>query len=220
MAAQISIDDSHTVWSVPPEERGSRPLVVLMHGRGSHEEDLAGLVRFLPPEFIYASLRAPRLFEGGGGFSWFTAGAAGEPPVESVNESVAAVSEWLDRVAPNVPAAACGFSQGGAMALHLMRHTPERFFAYVNLSGFVVTGAADEDARLEQLRPPVFWGRDINDPIIPAQAIEATAQWLPAHSRLTEKTYEGIAHSISGPEIDDVNEFLRDAWRSHQSVTP
>lgn len=207
MSNPIAIDDAPIVWSAPAEERGERPLVVLMHGRGSHENDLAGLVPFLPGEFVYASLRAPLPFEGGG-YTWFTAGAPGAPPAASVDAAALAVLAWLDRVAPSGPVVAAGFSQGGALATHLMRHAPERFAGYVNLAGFVVPGDAPADGRLPELLPPVFWGRDVADPVIPHSATERTAQWLPSRSSLTSRTYPGVGHSISAEEIADVAEFL------------
>ncbi|MEX1079428.1 MAG: alpha/beta hydrolase-fold protein [Homoserinimonas sp.] len=212
MTQSFAIDDSAVVWSAPSDELGARPLVLLMHGRGSHENDLAGLIPLLPQEFGYASLRAPLPFDGGG-YTWFAAGAPGAPPAASVDAAVAAVLEWLDRVAPSGPVAAAGFSQGGAMATHLMRHAPERFVSYVNLAGFIVPGEAPADERLSQLRPPVFWGRDGADPVIPQSAIDRTKQWLPLRSRLTSRSYPGIGHSISPAEASDVSSFLVETLR-------
>jgi phospholipase/carboxylesterase len=212
MTNPVSIDESVVVWSAPREELAQRPLVLLMHGRGSHEQDLAGLIPLLPAEFGYASLRAPLRFDGGG-HTWFAAGAPGAPPAASVDAAVAAVLEWLDGVAPRGPVAAAGFSQGGAMATHLMRHAPERFTSYVNLAGFIVPGEAPADARLLELRPPVFWGRGAADPVIPQAAIDLVEQWLPLRSRLTTREYPGLGHSISAEEIDDVNRFLRETLR-------
>lgn len=208
MTDPLAIDDSVVVWSTPQAELDDRPLVLLMHGRGSHENDLTALIPMLPHEFVYASLRAPLPFEGGG-YTWFAAGEPGAPPVASVDASVLAVLEWLDRVAPGGPVAAAGFSQGGAMATHLMRHAPDRFFSYVNLAGFVVPGEAPADSRLSELMPPVFWGRDTADPVIPQWTADRMEQWLPPRSRLTTRTYPGIGHSISREEVDDVAEFLR-----------
>lgn len=219
MTDPIAIDDSLVVWSTPAAELEDRPLVLLMHGRGSHENDLAALIPMLPNEFVYASPRAPLPFEGGG-YTWFAAGAPGAPPVASVDASVSAVLEWLDRVAPRGPVAAAGFSQGGAMAIHLMRHAPDRFAAYVNLSGFVVPGEAPADLRLPELLPPVFWGRDTADPVIPLSATARTEQWLVSRSRLTTRTYPGIGHSISREEVDDVSDFLRATILPIGPITP
>jgi phospholipase/carboxylesterase len=44
------------------------PLVVLLHGRGASEADMARLGQFLPPGPAYAAVRAP-LAEPGGGYA-------------------------------------------------------------------------------------------------------------------------------------------------------
>uniref|UniRef100_UPI003F7437F0 hypothetical protein n=1 Tax=Enterococcus faecium TaxID=1352 RepID=UPI003F7437F0 len=53
------IDDDAVLWSAAPAERAGRPLLVLLHGYGSNERDLFGLVPHLPAEFVFAALRAP-----------------------------------------------------------------------------------------------------------------------------------------------------------------
>ncbi|TXN31473.1 alpha/beta hydrolase [Lacisediminihabitans profunda] len=210
MSSSFAIDPSAVVWSVPEAERvqalASRPLLVLLHGRGSHENDLFALAPLLPSQAVIASVRAPLAL--GDGFSWFPVGEPGLPSLVAADAAVSAVLEWLDTVPAMGPVGLLGFSQGGAMTLHLARHAPERFAAFVNLAGFVIQGEAPADERLEVLRPPVFWGRDAADPVIPQSAIERTVAWLPSHSTLTTRLYSGIGHSISRDELDDVNEFL------------
>lgn len=208
MTGMLEVDDSVVVWSEPQESLGDRPLVILLHGRGSHEHDLMQLAPLLVPGAVYAALRAPLPFAGGG-FTWFPSGEPGVPPGPGVDAAIRAILAWLDRADPAGPVAVVGFSQGGALATRLMRTAPERFAAFVNLSGFVTPepGAADE--RLTELRPSLFWGRDVADPVIPASATDLTEAWLPGHCTLTRRRYEGIGHGISMEEIEDVREFLR-----------
>lgn len=208
MTPTLEIDDALAVWSEPRESLADRPLVVLLHGRGSHEHDLIQLAPHLVPGAVYVSLRAPLPFVGGGGYSWFPPAAPGRPAGEDAEAATRSILDWLDRVAPVGPVAVVGFSQGGALATHLMRFAPERFAAFVNLSGFVIPAECPADARLPELRPAMFWGRDVADPIIPVEATDATEAWLPEHSTLTRRRYEGIAHSISMEELVDVREFL------------
>lgn len=205
----LPIDDGLVAWSEPAAGLGERPLVVLLHGRGSHERDLLQLApMLLLPGVVYASPRAPLPFAGGGGYTWFPTAAPGLPDAERVADATRGLLEWLDRVSPAGRVAVVGFSQGGALATNLMRHAPERFAAFVNLSGFVVVGGAADDERLTRLRPPMFWGRDVNDPVIPPAATDYTGAWLPRHSTLTAKEYAGAGHGISLEEIDDVRSFL------------
>jgi len=208
----LALDSSAVVWSVPEsslvDELATRPLLVLMHGRGSHEKDLFSLAPLLPPEFALAALRAP-LQLAPGSYSWFPVGEPGMPSIVAADSAVAALVAWLDSVPVATSVSLLGFSQGGAMAVHALRHAPERFAAVVNLAGFVIPGEAPADQALLTLVPSVFWGSDPADPVIPAEAIARTAQWLPSHSTLAVRHYEGIGHSISREEITDVNKFLR-----------
>ena len=68
------------------------------------------------------------------------------------------------------------------------------------------------DERLASVRPPVFWGRGTVDQVIAPDKIEYTEGWLPDHSTLTARIYEGLPHSISRPELDDANAFMREVW--------
>ena len=214
MTSPLAIDPSVVVWSVSESARAqeltTRPLLVLMHGRGSHEHDLFALARMFPPQFVIAALRAP-LELGPGSYSWFPDGEPARPSSVAADAAVQALLDWLDSIPSAASVSLVGFSQGGAMTVHALRHAPERFAAIVNLAGFVIGGDAPADYSLETLRPPVFWGSDPADPVIPAEAIARTAQWLPSHSTLTERHYAAIGHSISREEIADVNTFLNSA---------
>ena len=54
----------------------------------------------------------------------------------------------------------------------------------------------------------MFWGRGTHDDVIPTGLVEHTAQWLPAHSELSGRVYQGLTHSISEQELADVHVFL------------
>ncbi len=225
---EVTIDDAAVVWSVATEEISERlaeqPLVVVMHGRGSHENDLAQLFPLLPAGCVYASLRAPLSGApyGLGGWTWFTASGAHGPERASVDAAVAAVIAWLDRAEGRFGAppaiAALGFSQGGMMSIELMRAAPHRFAAAVNLSGASAHGAVASDEVLAARRPPLFWGRDVADPIIDAAAIARTEEFVPAHFDVTARLYPGIAHSISQEELVEVSGFLVEALRLDGAV--
>ena len=214
----LPLDDGAVLWSDRLLPGDPRPLIVLLHGRGSHERDLFSLVPALPGDAVYASVRAPLPHQGGApgdSWGWFGSGLPGFPDPASAIAATAGVLHWLDRAAPESRVAVVGFSQGGALATQLLRHAPHRFEGFVNLAGFSIDGGADaaQDSLLAAAARPVFWGRDPFDPVIPEDAIERTMRWLPGHAQLTLREYPGIGHSISRDEIDDVAEFLRRTLR-------
>jgi len=203
----MKLDTSAIIWSAPERERAGRPLLVLMHGYGSHEGDLFGMSPGLPLEPVIASVRAP-LAESGGFAWWSLAGQApGVPDVEAVDAAASAVIDWLDTL-EYTSVSLLGFSQGGAMSLQLLRHDPTRFTSAVCLSGFIPSMEHDGDSVLETVKPPVFWGRGTADPVIPAFAVDRTAEWMPSHTSATTRIYEGLGHSISTEELADFVAFL------------
>lgn len=203
----MNLDASAVLWSAPERERAGRPLLVLLHGYGSHEGDLFSLAPALPLDAVVASVRAP-LRESGGLAWWSLQGQApGEPDPEAVDAAAAAVLDWLDTV-EHSSVSLLGFSQGGAMSLQLLRHAPDRFASAVCLSGFVATQDHPGDAELARVKSPVFWGRGTLDPIIPDAAIARTAMWLPEHTDPTIRIYEDLAHAVSTAELSDFARFL------------
>lgn len=197
------IDDTAIRWSAPEHERAGRPLLVLMHGYNSHEQDLFGLAPYLPLQPVIASLRAPR--RASLGYAWYEISDDRAPQADAAARGILA---WLD-TQPATHVGLLGFSQGGSMAIHLLRHAPERFAYAVSLAGFVVPGHAPADDRMLAQKPPVFWGRGTLDEVIAPQLIEHTHDWLPRHATVTDRIYEGLGHAINEAELTDVLGFLR-----------
>ncbi len=199
------LDPVPVIWNVPEAERAGKPLLLLLHGKGSHEGDLAGLMERMPSGFAIASLRAP--LPDGPGFAWFPVSTPGNPGVSPVDAAADAVLAWIDTLPFTPPSIGMlGFSQGGVISLQALRRAPERVGFVLNLSGFVAAGAELGDDVIAQ--HPVFWGRGDADVVIGQAAIERTAAWLPAHVDLTAAVYRGLPHSISLEELDDIAAFL------------
>lgn len=204
----LTLDAQATRWT--PESREGLPLLVLLHGYGADENDLFGLVPYLPAGIAVASLAAPLTPPWPApGRSWYPIdGLNGRDP-DAVTHAARAVLDWLDAHAGDAPKIALlGFSQGAAVSLQALRLDASRFAVVVALSGYVSPGDLPEDEALRESRPQVFWGRGTNDDVIPAPLIDHTSQWLPDHSELTGRVYSGLTHSISEDELRDVKVFL------------
>ena len=223
-----AVDEQAIRWSVPRAQvarelsGGSgapRPLLLMLHGYGSHELDLFGLAEYLPSDYVVASVRG--LLPAGNGYAWFpleydSASDTLLRDANDVNESARVLLTWLDtleaEVGPVSPIVLLGFSQGGAMGIQLLRHAPERFAAAVILASFVIPddspGHDERDVALAGANIPLFWGRDPHDPVIGEELISFTRRWLPEHSDLDARLYANVGHGISMEEIEDVSAFL------------
>ncbi|PZE60520.1 alpha/beta hydrolase [Curtobacterium sp. MCLR17_044] len=202
------IDADLVQWTRSTSDRRSTPLLVAMHGVGSNEHDLLGLAPALPPAWTVASLRAPMPW--GPGFSWYPLGTPGSPEPEAVDAATVEVLDWIDSVAADHPRIGLlGFSQGGSMALQLLRARPAAFAFAVSLSGFVVPGVTDSrDEAVSAVRPRVFLGHGDLDPVIPPEATARTQAWAAAHTDVTDRSYAGLPHAVSTAELADVAAFV------------
>jgi len=202
------IDADLVQWTRSASDRRGTPLLVAMHGVGSNEHDLLGLAPALPPAWTVASLRAPMPW--GPGFSWYPLGTPGSPALEAVDAATAQVLDWIDSVAADHPRIGLlGFSQGGSMALQLLRARPAAFVFAVSLSGFVVPGITDSrDEAVSAVRPRVFLGHGDLDPVIPPEATARTKAWAAAHTDMTDRSYAGLPHAVSAAELADVAAFV------------
>lgn len=207
----MTIDATATRWA--PEVREGLPLVVMLHGYGSDENDLFALRPFLPDGIAVASVAAPLTPPWPApGRSWYPIEALEGRHPDGVTEAAQALLRWLDAEAADAPKIALlGFSQGAAVSIQAMRLDAARFGAIVALSGYATPGDLPADESLRELRPRVFWGRGTNDDVIPQPLVDHTAQWLPERADLTGRVYPGLTHSVSEEELQDVRVFL-DTW--------
>lgn len=122
--------------------RGRPPVLILLHGVGSNERDMATLAPTMDPRFVVVSVRSP-LTLGPGAFAWFHVQFTAQGPVINPAE---AKSGWetLTTFIPDVVAECggdpvqvyvAGFSQGGIMSLAATLTAPELVAGAVCMSG-------------------------------------------------------------------------------------
>lgn len=197
------------IWNRDPAESPEAPLLVLFHGFGSNEQDLMGLVPMLPQDFLVASVRAPMAQPPG--YSWYPLYDEEAFAAELIRAAVEPLIGWLREQAQGRPSTTLlGFSQGMSIATSLVRAMPGEIEAVIGLSGFTVPESLeifrDEELRKEPFK--LFWGRDPQDPIVNAQLVDMTAEWVLDHADATKVQYQGIGHSVAQQEIGHVSEYL------------
>jgi phospholipase/carboxylesterase len=162
-------------WAAPDDP--TRPLVVLLHGRGADETGILGLAEHLPDGPSYAAVRAP--IAEGGGYAWFANRGIGRPVAESLAETMAWFRGWLDDVAPaGRPVILIGFSGGAAFAGGLLLAEPHRFAGAAVLYGTLPfdAGVPVTPARLAGV--PVFVAQGDADTVIPRELLDRTWTYL------------------------------------------
>lgn len=181
------------------------PLVLMLHGLGSNEHDLATLFPALPDRYVYASPRGIHLYENG--WAWLERDIDATRP-ERLEASAAAVVAWLER--PDIPRCVglIGFSQGAVLALQLLRRFPHRFEWVAQLSGGPFPADEPGDATLTDVRPAAFWGHGGQDPTLPAEAEDYVREWMVTHTTMTEVCRPDLGHDIDEVIVTRLVDFV------------
>lgn len=227
----MAIEASGVLWSGEPGECAGRDVVLLLHGYGASAADLFSLapelLDTLGDDAVIAALPAPIALPAPEGTpaaligrAWFALPVTGgdialdDTAIAVLRGGAAAaadlVEEWLAgsgaREARSL--SLIGFSQGAAVALELLRRDPRRYARTALLSPLLLPYDSAESAAMRFAQPPVFWGRGTHDGVIPARSIEIGQGWLEENSDLDERIYEGVGHTVTPAELDDMLRFL------------
>jgi phospholipase/carboxylesterase len=206
---------------LPPLSGIARQLVVLLHGYGADGRDLIDIAdewRGWLPDAAFAAPHAPEpCGEAPTGRQWFPlsrrdphelwAGVCGARP---------ALDDFLDAELARCGLddsrlALVGFSQGTMMALHAGLRRPRAPAAIVGYSGLLV--GPERLAEEAACAPPVLLVHGDQDPVIPVQALFASAIGM-AKARLPCQWHLsfGLEHSIDQEGLRHGGLFLAQAF--------
>jgi phospholipase/carboxylesterase len=198
--------------------------VVWMHGLGADGHDFEPIVpelrlpARLPVRFVFphAPLRPVTINQGHVMRAWYDiralAGVRREDEA-GVRQSARQIEALLERerqrgVAPRRLVLA-GFSQGGAMALHVGLRYPERLAGIMALSCYLpLADTLAAEAAPANRDVPIFWAHGVHDPTIPVAMAELGRQQVAAFGYSIEWHQYAIPHSVSAEEIADVAGWL------------
>ena len=187
------------------------PTLVLLHGYGANEEDLAWIAHEVDPRVRVILPRAPRRIADFDGYQWYDPQQAGQPDGGELQESLDELSATLQVLvdAGGVDAGRLvlgGFSQGGLMAAaYCARSLSPKPPAIVILSGYL-----PPHERLPDLSGLfVFLGHGQDDPVVPVTWGLGLARRLElAGAAVESHTYPG-GHGLHPAELADLTRFLR-----------
>ena len=201
---------------VPDGAGDESPVLILLHGRGSDEQDLLGLVPFLGPDTIVVTPRAPfpaGPWGYGPGWAWYRyleEDRVEEDTLRTSLESLDLLLEALDEELPIRPGKRIlgGFSQGGTTSLAWALTRPGMVAGVANFSGFLVSSPLVPVGREGSASLPIFWGHGRLDPAIPFVLAERGRRRLEEAGFEVEKWDHPAGHQITSEEVESFLEWL------------
>ncbi len=208
-------------------ETGPHPVytIIWMHGLGADGHDFEPLVpELLEPGmpairfvFPHAPVRPVTLNNGFAMRAWYDLTGIDRHSAEDVKgigESADAIGGLIHREhARGIDSGhivIAGFSQGGAMALHLATRHPDTFAGIIALSTYLPL--ARDFARLRNtanLRTPIYMAHGMHDPVVPFALANESRQMLMGAGYNVEWHSYPMPHSLCPQEVADLRAWLR-----------
>jgi phospholipase/carboxylesterase len=207
-------------------ETGRNPVasVIWLHGLGADGHDFEPIVPelripgALPIRFLFphAPHRPVTINNGYVMRAWYdirTAEFVQREDETGIRESEQAVRDLIAReIARGIPAkriVLAGFSQGGAIVLHVGLRYPERLAGIMALSTYLpLADLFPNEAHPANRTVPIFMAHGTDDPIIPIERGQMSAGLLKnAGADVLWRTYE-MGHSVCIEEIGDIAAWL------------
>jgi phospholipase/carboxylesterase len=203
----------HKVLPSSAPQGKQQPALILLHGRGTNEDDLLGLAEYLDPRFFVVSARAPFRFQYGG-FAWYQILEVGTPDAQQFDESYQRLSQFVQDVRAKYPVDPSkvfllGFSMGSIMSLALSLTKPEMFRGVVAHSGYIPENTSLQFRWDELAGLGLFVAHGTEDPVIPIEfGRRAHALLSKSQADFTYREYP-IGHTISEESLSDFSAWLR-----------
>jgi phospholipase/carboxylesterase len=192
--------------------------LVLMHGRGANEHDLAPLADLLDPEkrLVALSPRGPLALPPGG-LHWYIVREIGYPDPSTFLETYEQASSWLDTALEEAGveperAVLAGFSQGAVMSYSLgLAAGRPRPAAILAMSGFIPTVDGFELDLESRAGLPVSISHGTYDPVIGVEWSHDARDRLRAAGAEVAYREDPVAHQITPAGLAQARTVLEKA---------
>lgn len=198
------------------------PLILMLHGFGSNENDLYSFANELPKSCVIISVQAPYAM-GFGGYSWynleFKANGDKVSDIPQALSSLQTLNNFIDECIKHYPIDSekiylLGFSQGTILSLALAANYPKKVKGIIGLSGYFNRELLLEKLDASALKHIGFFiSHGIYDDVIPVNAARATRALLENENLEVAYHEYPAAHGVSPENFRDMKLWLEEALR-------
>lgn len=201
----------------PKIKSDKNPLLLLLHGYGSNEEDLFSFASELPDEYYIISARAPyNLMHGS--YAWYAINFDADENKFSDNEQARAsrnlIARFIDELIANYPIDASnvtliGFSQGTILSYAVALSHPEKVQRVIALSGYINPEILEENyLRNSFSNLKIFASHGTVDQVIPVEWGRKAKPFLENLGIETIYKEYPVGHGVSPQNFYDFKNWL------------
>ena len=208
----------HHLVKEPKNKKDKNPLLLLLHGYGSNEEDLFSFASELPDEYYVISARAPydMMY---GSYAWYAINFdADENKFSDIGQAQISrdiIADFIDELIDNYPIDAnnvtlIGFSQGSILSYAVALSYPQKVQRVVAISGYFNAEIAVPDFAANDFNGlKIFASHGSVDQVIP---VEWARKSIPVIEKLgisiVYKEYP-VGHGVAPQNFFDFKNWLQ-----------
>ncbi len=202
----------------PADNNARPPLLIMLHGYGSNEQDLFSFAQELPSELLIVSVRAP-LSLGFGSYAWYSINFEADRDnfsnLEEANTALKSIDAFidglLDKYKPDPTRIfLMGFSQGTILSLAYALNHPGKIQHVIALSGYVnqkLIKIPLEASNYKDL--DVFASHGSVDQVIPVEWARRTPHFLDKLKIEHEYKEYPVGHGVAPQNFFDLLSWIR-----------
>lgn len=197
-----------------PQEKS--PLLLLLHGYGSNEEDLFSFAEHLPAEYLIISARAPYPLPPYGN-AWYAITFDSDMNKFSDDaqavESRDLIAKFIDELIENYPVdknrvSLIGFSQGAILSYAVALTYPEKIERVLALSGYVNTDIIGNINKEKISKLRFFISHGSVDQVIPVEWARKAPEYLKNLGLEAEYHEYPVGHGVAPQNFYDLMAWL------------
>lgn len=202
--------DIHLPANMDPDKR--YPVVFTLHGKGSNERNMFGLIATLADDFIIIGIRGNLPL--GAGYQYYDLKSLGNPIREMFDEAVKQLEAFIHYATEKYPIDPgkrylLGFSQGAILSMTLALTMGDQLSGIVALNGYVPDFVKTEYPLRSVKDVSIFISHGEYDSVFPVRIGHETASYFKDQTlRLTFKLYP-TDHGVSEENQLDVLNWLK-----------
>lgn len=202
----------------PKIKKEKNPLLLLLHGYGSNEEDLFSFANELPEEYYIVSARAPydMMYNS---FAWysinFNADSTKFSDIPQAQQSREIIVEFIDELIAEFPidsnnVTLVGFSQGCILSYAVAVSYPQKVQRVVAMSGYFNSEIAIEDFEKNNLKKlKIFASHGTVDQVIPVDWARNSIPKLKSMGIEIEFKEYPVGHGVAPQNFFDLKKWLQ-----------
>ncbi len=201
----------------PKTKLDKNPLLVLIHGYGSNEQDLFSFASELPDEYYIVSARAPYDIQYGS-YAWYAINFDADQNKFSDNDQARSsrdlIAQFIEELTANYPidpqnVTLIGFSQGAILSYAVALSHPEKVQRVVAMSGYLNTEILEENYLKNSFSNlKIFTSHGAVDQVIPVEWGRKAKPFLENLGINTTYKEYPIGHGVSPQNFYDFKNWL------------